>query len=309
LETICEDDKESASLRDDIERDDERRFAHYRLTGERETHPLKRALAYVHICFSTITNRMVIPVEYVLRATIPVAADTESFDRTWFTISCGISPVWALLYLSSFSPTWTHMLVVISLGAVFFYLAWYMTQEDGHDTPACVLGTNIPIGAALVALYGFALAGMWIDTIAGELVGVIHTFGIIGHVKPSILGLTVLAWGNSLTDLMANISIALQSSGGASMAMTACFAGPLFNLLLGLGIGFTLYLTEKDVSSVPVEFDIIVFIGCIFAIINCIGIISIALTHNQRLPKWSGWLMMGWYGLYMTLILTISTVS
>lgn len=313
LETICEDDRESPSLLShDIERHNGERVAsapNQRPTHDKEIHPLKRALSYVHTLISTMTSRMVIPMEYVLRATIPVAADTESFDRTWFTISCGMSPIWALLYLSSFSPTWKHMIVAVSLGSIFFYLAWYTTREGENRTLLpCASCTSIPIGAALVAVYGFALAGMWIDIIAGELVGVIHTFGIIGHVKPSILGLTVLAWGNSLTDLMANISIALQSSGGSSMAMTACFAGPLFNLLLGLGIGFTFYLTEKDMSSVFLEFDIIVFIGCLFAIINCIGVISIALTHNQRLPRWSGWLMMGWYGVYMALILTISAV-
>lgn len=317
LETICEDDRESPSLLcDDIERDNDQSVAsvvpNHGPTRSKEIHPVKQALSYVHTLISTMTNRMVIPMEYVLRATIPVAADTESFDRTWFTISCGMSPLWAMLYLSSFSPTWIHMLVAVSLGSIFSYLAWYTTRvgdDENESLLPCASSTNIPIGAALVAVYGFALAGMWIDTIAGELVGVIHTFGIIGHVKPSILGLTVLAWGNSLTDLMANISIALQSSGGSSMAMTACFAGPLFNLLLGLGIGFTFYLTEKDVSFAPLEFDIIVFIGCLFAITNCIGVISIALTHNQRLPKWSGWLMMGWYGVYMTLILTISAVS
>lgn len=321
LETICEDDKEEFdSFRDDIERDagshvDGDRAAltgnHYnRPVREREVHPLNRALAYVQTIFSTVTNRMIMPLEYVLRATIPIAADAELFDRKWFIIAFGLSPMWALLYLSSFSPSWMHMFISIVLGAIFSYVAWYTTQEEGNgESSTCSCSTNIPIGGALIAVYGFALAGMWIDTIAGELVGIIHAFGILGHVKPSILGLTVLAWGNSLTDLMANISIALQSSGGSSMAMTACFAGPLFNLLLGLGIGFTLYLTEKDVSSVPLEFDMIVLIGCIFAIMNCIGVISIALTHNQRLPKWSGWLMMGWYGLYMALILTISTVS
>jgi sodium/potassium/calcium exchanger 6 len=44
----------------------------------------------------------------------------------------------------------------------------------------------------------------------------------------------VLAWGNSSGDMMANITIAKK--GFAEMAITGCYAGPLFNLLMGLGL-------------------------------------------------------------------------
>lgn len=43
----------------------------------------------------------------------------------------------------------------------------------------------------------------------------------------------MLAWGNSLMDLINNTSMAGKSAGGNSMAMTACYAGPLFNMLIG----------------------------------------------------------------------------
>ena len=58
--------------------------------------------------------------------------------------------------------------------------------------------------------------------------------GIILGLAPTLLGLTILAWGNSIGDLMANLSIAKK--GYAEMAMTGCYAGPVFNLLLGLGL-------------------------------------------------------------------------
>lgn len=46
-----------------------------------------------------------------------------------------------------------------------------------------------------------------------------------------LLGLTVLAWGNSVGDLSTNMAMARK--GLANMAMTACYAGPVFNLLVG----------------------------------------------------------------------------
>lgn len=60
-----------------------------------------------------------------------------------------------------------------------------------------------------------------------------------------MLGFTVLAWGNSIGDLMANLSIAKK--GYAEMAMTGCYAAPLFNLLLGLGLS-TLLLNLNNSS-------------------------------------------------------------
>ena len=47
-----------------------------------------------------------------------------------------------------------------------------------------------------------------------------------------VLGLTVLAWGNSMGDFSTNMAMAKK--GLANMALTACYAGPVFNLLVRL---------------------------------------------------------------------------
>ena len=47
-----------------------------------------------------------------------------------------------------------------------------------------------------------------------------------------VLGLTVLAWGNSIGDFSTNMAMAKK--GLANMALTACYAGPVFNLLVRL---------------------------------------------------------------------------
>lgn len=44
-----------------------------------------------------------------------------------------------------------------------------------------------------------------------------------------ILGITFLAWGNSMGDLIVNPAIAKQ--GFAQMAIAACFGGPLLSIL------------------------------------------------------------------------------
>jgi len=47
----------------------------------------------------------------------------------------------------------------------------------------------------------------------------------------------VLAWGNCLGDMSANV--AMTKRGFGEMAITGCFAGPIFNILVGLGGSFT----------------------------------------------------------------------
>ena len=49
------------------------------------------------------------------------------------------------------------------------------------------------------------------------------------------MGLTFLAWANSVGDLVADISLA--KVGKAKTAVAACFGTPLLNLLVGLGLG------------------------------------------------------------------------
>ena len=59
--------------------------------------------------------------------------------------------------------------------------------------------------------------------------------GFMWNIPSSIMGLTFLAWANSVGDLVADISLA--KVGKAKTAVAACFGTPLLNLLVGLGLG------------------------------------------------------------------------
>lgn len=55
---------------------------------------------------------------------------------------------------------------------------------------------------------GFAIAIAWISTVAGEVVGVLKAFGVILDISEAILGLTIFAIGNSVGDLVADVTVA-----------------------------------------------------------------------------------------------------
>lgn len=66
-----------------------------------------------------------------------------------------------------------------------------------------------------------------IYTVAQEVVSVLNALGIISDLTDSMLGLSILAWGNSIGDLFSNIALAKQ--GYQQMAFAACFGGPMFS--------------------------------------------------------------------------------
>ena len=95
----------------------------------------------------------------------------------------------------------------------------------------------------LFCFLGFVVSIAWISTIANEVVGVLKAFGVILGISDAILGLTIFAVGNSLGDLVADITVA--KLGYPVMALSACFGGPMLNILLGIGVS-GLYMTIHD---------------------------------------------------------------
>jgi sodium/potassium/calcium exchanger 6 len=82
--------------------------------------------------------------------------------------------------------------------------------------------------------FSFAMSIIWIWMTANLLIDLFDLFGIVTKIPPTLLGLTILAWGNSVGDLTTDLSIAKKGFG--EMAITGCYAGPLFNTLFGFGI-------------------------------------------------------------------------
>ena len=118
----------------------------------------------------------------------------------------------------------------------------------------------------------------------------------------------VLAWGNSLMDYVNNVSMAGKSAGGNSMAMTACYAGPLFNMLIGVGLGFWSLLSQTGAASIPVALPLNAALGCGAIMMVCAAIVVVALVNNHWLPQRFGWAMVGWYALYLAVVLLVTAL-
>ncbi|MGH0155140.1 UNVERIFIED_CONTAM: hypothetical protein FKN15_028549, partial [Acipenser sinensis] len=113
-------------------------------------------------------------------------------------------------------------------------LAW--GNSIGGEEPAYQIpNTKYPAtpecrNSKTFSLLGFVVSAMWINTAATEVVSILRTFGVVFDLSNTVLGLTLLAWGNSIGDCFSDITMARQ--GYPRMAMAACFGGIIFSILL-----------------------------------------------------------------------------
>lgn len=132
---------------------------------------------------------------------------------------------------------------------------------------------NDPAARLARCFMGFAIAIVWIMAIADEVVSVLQTFGHIFGLSDAIIGLTIFAVGNSMADFVADISVA---SFAPVMAFSACFGGPMLNMLLGVGVSGT-YLIHQSGEPFSLEFSSTLFV-------STIGLLCLLVTTMIFVP-------------------------
>ncbi|KAK4813320.1 hypothetical protein QYF61_026483 [Mycteria americana] len=173
-----------------------------------------------------------VPVELVLLLTVPVV-DPDKDDLNWKRpLNCLhvlTSPLLCVLTLKSGAyglyqiqgifPVWG---LVTLVGSALAIITFVTTSNEEPPKYHCVF-----------AFLGFLASAMWINAAATELVNILRTLGIIFQLSNTVLGLTLLAWGNSIGDTFSDLTMARQ--GYPRMAFSACFGGIIFSILWGGG--------------------------------------------------------------------------
>ncbi|MCD9561083.1 sodium/calcium exchanger protein [Datura stramonium] len=186
--------------------------------------------------FNHFLAALELPLYLPRRLTIPVVRE-ESWSKPMAVCSVTLAPILAAAVLSpprermdskaNLAIGMTSLFVGLILGNVAF-----LSTKKSSPPKKCLL---------IWLLGGFLMSTTWTYILAQELVSLLVSFGYILGINPSILGLTVLAWGNSTGDLISNVTMALNGGkDGVQMAISACYAGPLFNTLIGLGVSIVL---------------------------------------------------------------------
>ena len=240
-----------------------------------------------------------LPLSALRWATISTVIE-ETYNRGLLCLSAAGSWLFMLGYLTGWTGAGVGLAgwLAVGAGAPLMLVALVCSTENTRP-PRMSLGTSSPVGAWAISLAGFVVAACWIDTLASELVGVLDTVGTLAHFSRSILGLTILAWGNSIGDVKTNLAMARRGLG--NMAITACVAGPLFNLLMGLGAGVISNCSMEGTAFMEAKLPTDILVGVVLICTNCAAMIAAGAYGRGRIPRKFGYLSLALYLLYLVL--------
>ena len=199
------------------------------------------------------------PVLFLFTITVPVVNEEEE-NFGWCQYLLVLQCVIGCQFVSFFTNL-SSITVLKSEEGILIYF-WEVILILSLVLAILILCTSIPSKNPgyfrwAFSLVGFAVSIVWMYVIPNEIVGLLKAFGVTLNLSDAVLGLTVLAWGNSIGDFISDTAIARQ--GYPRMGFSACFGGPLLNLLLGIGIPFTIEFFKQGMDQhIKVEFNAMV---------------------------------------------------
>ena len=236
----------------------------------------------------------------------PPHSQPKSWNRWLVFVQLFTAPLFTTVIIWANMESSLRVLTLLVLGSLIFSLVCTLLIL------ATTTADRAPEYRPLLCFLGFLVAISWISSIANEVVGVLKAFGVILGISDAILGLTIFAVGNSVGDLVADITVARL--GYPVMALSACFGGPMLNILLGIGISGC-YMTirhgtqkhikhpDQPIKYKPYEVDVgtTLIISGVTLLITLVGLLIVVPLNGWRMDRKVGW---GLIGLW-----TVSTVG
>ncbi|EFP09447.1 CRE-NCX-6 protein [Caenorhabditis remanei] len=206
---------------------------------------------------------------FLFKLTIP--HNEQPWSKPISLLHCLICPVFLLfcIQVCSISPfpnspgLWLYGLILSALLIVIVSVFTELHKEpEFYKVNFSFNLQNSFFNQGITSYAGFIMSIAWIYLISSEVVNVVTMLGVVSRVSHEVLGLTILAWSNSIGDLIADVSVAKQ--GYPVMAMAAAIGGQLFNLLIGFGLPFTIAKIQgKSISMIinPTYRLLMLFLG------------------------------------------------
>ncbi|KAL8171717.1 hypothetical protein V2J09_023521 [Rumex salicifolius] len=276
-----------------------------KLIGKLDSEEGKRSLGFRQY-IEQISKFWEVPVSVLLKLTVPQTSPSE-WSRFYCSANIALCPVALLYSCNSFIPmshpvtflfSSTHLPLwsVVLFSSSSLAVLHYIVEKDPPKTE------HVP-----VVLLAFVMSVFWISNVAGELLNCLAALGTLLELPPTLLGLTVLAWGNSVGDLVADV--ALAKAGQPTLAMAGCFAGPMFNMLCGLGMALVLQTASIYPEAYTLRFHISIVVAFVFLILSLMGSLLVVTYCRFRVPRFWGFCLVGLYVFFMAVSLLIAQLT
>jgi len=185
---------------------------------------------------------------------------------------------------------------------------WWKVPEEKKDWPlwflsfpwyACFAGTIPPCGEEKYRKYyimSFLMSIGWIGFITHWMIEWCVVIGCVLNIPNVVMGTTVLAAGTSIPDALSSISVA--KDGLADMAVANAVGSNVFDIWLGLGLPWLLYLSWQNKNYIEVNTNELVPSSLILA--GVLVLYYSAIFFNKfKLEIWHGKVFFVIYGFYV----------
>lgn len=236
-----------------------------------------------------IASVMDYPSVFLRDMTIPTT-DAELWSRT----NAVLQPVFAPIFLLAVAGEHTK-----HVGAMPIILFSMLMCIFPAGVVFLITHTSKPPSGRFGGLwmsFSFLMCIAWIYLLAGELVACLSAVGAVLHIPSSFMGLTILAWGNSIGDYFANVAVAKQ--GFSEMAVTGCIGGPIFNMFIGLGLSFFYICVKEYPVPFKISFDATSIISILFLFVTLVGTLVMVIRRNFVIDKDIGYVLLAFYAFY-----------
>ncbi|KAL5205014.1 hypothetical protein ABZP36_009885 [Zizania latifolia] len=255
---------------------------------------------------SKVTKVWEWPVSFVLKLTVPSTLPSE-WNKFYVCANICLCPLILLYSFSSFIPLNSQIVFLLPqsrfpLWSVVLFVSTSLALSHFIFEKEVPLTENIASTAI-----SFVMSVFWISTMAGELLNCLAAIGVIMDFPPAILGMTVLAWGNSVGDLVADV--ALAKSGQPTIAIAGCFAGPMFNMLVGLGAALVIQTARVYPKAYVLEFHVGIVVAFVFLLLSLMSTLLVVTWARFRVPRVWGYCLMGLYILFTIVSIAIASSS
>jgi K+-dependent Na+/Ca+ exchanger-like protein len=157
-------------------------------------------------------------------------------------------------------------------------------------------------------LVTFAMSIIWIAIFAYVMVWLATVFGWVCRIPSVVMGLTLLAAGTSVPDLLSSIIVAMQGKG--DMAVSSSIGSNIFDILIGLPLpwiikSFMLMGSGEEYTGNPVRAQGLLY-NILVLVLMLVAVISTIAYNSWKMTKCLGAMMFFLYAIFLAFALIMA---